>query len=1214
MHIHKLKKAAKKATSIFVSLTTAIWLSGFGILMPIAAHGQSVTDLQAQIKSLNDMIAALQAQISGMSATPSSTSAGMCTFTKDLTVGSSGMDVKCLQQYLNSAGHVVAPSGAGSPGMESEYFGSRTQSAVGKWQTANGVSPAAGYFGAKSRAKYSMLMASVPPTTTPPTTTPGPVTGPMGTGLMVGTATQPAATLAVQNGVHIPFTAFTLKASSDGAVTVDSLMVERTGLANDAAFSGLVVLDENMMSLTATPKTLNSNHQALLPDDIIIPAGQTKTFYIAGNMASSLSAYAGQVASLTLVAVNSSAQVTGSLPITGVGHTLNASLSIGSITLQKGSLDPSTGATKEVGTTGYTFAGIKATAGSNEDMLFKSIRWNQSGSAAKGDLANLKTVVDGTEYETVASADGKYYTSSFGSGITLTKGQIKEISIKGDIASGSNRGIDFDVFRYDDLVFEGKTFHYKVMPSATNSGDSSTDDDGTFQSTNPVWDAYEVTVSTGSLLVDKSNNVAAGNLANGGKAVGLGAFSFEAKGEPISFTSWVMTVATTVGTAGDYGALTNVAIYDENGNSVAGPKDFANKTTTITFTDTVTIPIGAHVYTVRGDLDSNWGANDTIVLSFNPSSALSGVTGEETGNTVTPNPNATVTANTQTVKAGGLTVSPASSLTSQSVIVGASNMELGRFTVDGSGSAEDLRITTIQVRSDVTSMDVDNITNIRLYDGATQLNTGSNVLNPSGNTAGTDSNLTITMDTPGWIIPKGTSKTLTLKGNVGTNITAGHAIKFDFSAGSPDWTVTGVNSTATISETLNTGAGATMTFRSGGGYSVAAAPSQPQEKWVTAGATGVTLNVLRFTSTAEEFALTDLRLQIDTSGSSTAADFAKIYLYNGSTLVQSKVPAFTNGVEDFTFPSSGTGSFMIPKDSFKELTIKADIAMIGASEAGVAGQLLGVDYDGATSSKNKAIGKSSGTSVHSSTASDVGGNGVVYFRSVPTLERVALPVTTLTSGNQVLYKFKVTADPAYDVAMHKFMFTIATTGPANMQFSVNPANLTLWNTTDNKRVAAATGAVAAFYNFLDNYNSSSQLVVRVYADTTDYTNAWVTVPAGQTHTFELRGDVVTDGSGDSVSTKLLGDDARSPRLVLTGASAFKMMKVRQIDVDTRAASNGTGWNQGGTTSVASSSSFIWSDFSSDATTTHSVNTADWMNGFKLPGLLSTGLDASTLSN
>ena len=70
------------------------------------------------------------------------------TFTRSLTVGSTGADVTALQQALIAAGYSI-PAGA------TGYFGAQTQSAVAKWQVAANVSPAAGYFGPISQAAWS---------------------------------------------------------------------------------------------------------------------------------------------------------------------------------------------------------------------------------------------------------------------------------------------------------------------------------------------------------------------------------------------------------------------------------------------------------------------------------------------------------------------------------------------------------------------------------------------------------------------------------------------------------------------------------------------------------------------------------------------------------------------------------------------------------------------------------------------------------------------------------------------------------------------------------------------------------------------------------------------------------------------------------------------------------------------------------------------------
>ena len=72
-------------------------------------------------------------------------------FTKDLQLGQLDTEVSQLQKFLNMHDFIVAQTGAGSPGNESNYFGVKTRSALIKFQKANNVTPTLGYFGAKTR-------------------------------------------------------------------------------------------------------------------------------------------------------------------------------------------------------------------------------------------------------------------------------------------------------------------------------------------------------------------------------------------------------------------------------------------------------------------------------------------------------------------------------------------------------------------------------------------------------------------------------------------------------------------------------------------------------------------------------------------------------------------------------------------------------------------------------------------------------------------------------------------------------------------------------------------------------------------------------------------------------------------------------------------------------------------------------------------------------
>lgn len=102
-----------------------------------AAKAATTDELQAQVNALLAQIASLQG---GASAS--------VTFTRDLTLGSSGADVTALQNWLIKGGYSI-PAGA------TGYFGAQTQAALAAYQKANGITPAAGYFGPITRAKVN---------------------------------------------------------------------------------------------------------------------------------------------------------------------------------------------------------------------------------------------------------------------------------------------------------------------------------------------------------------------------------------------------------------------------------------------------------------------------------------------------------------------------------------------------------------------------------------------------------------------------------------------------------------------------------------------------------------------------------------------------------------------------------------------------------------------------------------------------------------------------------------------------------------------------------------------------------------------------------------------------------------------------------------------------------------------------------------------------
>lgn len=77
---------------------------------------------------------------------------------RNLFFGATGTDVLELQRALNRIGFTVNETGAGSPGMETQYYGTSTQAAVTRFQLSFGIAPAFGYFGPITRTVLLILL------------------------------------------------------------------------------------------------------------------------------------------------------------------------------------------------------------------------------------------------------------------------------------------------------------------------------------------------------------------------------------------------------------------------------------------------------------------------------------------------------------------------------------------------------------------------------------------------------------------------------------------------------------------------------------------------------------------------------------------------------------------------------------------------------------------------------------------------------------------------------------------------------------------------------------------------------------------------------------------------------------------------------------------------------------------------------------------------
>lgn len=1206
----KLKetKTSKILAGIIGITLSLVVFVGVGALSA-SAQGLSATELVELLISLGiiapDKAEQARQAVRGTTPPPSGFQ-----FTRDLTVGSRGVDVMRLQELLNRDLQTqVAASGPGSPGNETTYFGTLTRGAVVKFQRLNGVTPTVGYVGPKTRGALNALLAVQPPPPVspvpPPPVSPVPPP-PTGTGLAVAKPDQPAGTIAPENAARVAFTKFILTAGTDGDVAVDSVIVERGGLGANANFAGVVLLDQDGRQL-GLAKTFGSDNRATVGERVTIPRGTAKTFTLAGNMAADNDARDGQLVNLRLVGINTTAALSGTpLPIEGITRTINSTLAIGAVTNERGPSDPNGAQSKNVGTTNFVFSAIKVTAGSAEKTRFHQIRWNQASSAGASDLANVVTIVDGTSYPTTISADGKYYLSTFGPGIVVDKGNSVEILVRADIVGGSGRTAAFNVEKTTDLYVTGEEFLFGITPPTSGTGFSG----------GSIWYAGStVTIDKGSLTFENAVSVPAQNIAANLAGVPLGGFVIDVKGEPISVGSMSFNIATTGGGAAPTGTFTQVTVVDANGRAVAGPSDASSANTArVTFSDTVIFPVGRATYKIIGKVHSSFPNNGTAQLSTSPggSSApnFSTITGQVTNQTVTPSPTSSVSLNTMTVKGPAITLTVLGDPAAQTVVAGAQQFVFAKYSFSGVDSGEDLKFRNMPLAFHAHGgSTATNLTNCNLYDeGTTQLTTGSNSINPSSQSSST----TFTLDVD-FVIPKGTAKIVSLKCNISSGATGSYSWGYDDAQGP---TIIGLTSNQSATLTEFDSSGPKMTLSAGGALTVSLDSSAPSYAVVAAGTTGNTVGVLRVRADTEQIRLNNITLQNTTSlaaASSSVDDISKITLWDGASKVGEGVFNTSSSTLKLSVGTcSGCGAFLIPKDTDKLLTVKLDLASQGISTPGIPGALLAVDYDGGTT-ETEGTGVESGTRITTS-GSDSAASGLRVFKSHPTIAVLAQPSgSKLTSGRIDLFRFSVTAHGNGPVGIYKFTVRIATTSATAQSDMIDKLNIYAY--TDS----AFSSPVSGLQNdgaMMDVDVDLSNEIWQVGSTTTKYNRPWVTsatdidvfamdssaasttvvVPAGSTRYFVVRGTATLAGSTYSVSTQLQGDATaaglRNTAILFSGQASTSFLATSTfLDGGPRGGAFATSTHD---------NDLIWRPFST--TTAQSASANDYTNGYGIPGL------------
>ena len=632
----------------------------------------------------------------------------------------------------------------------------------------------------------------------------------------------------------------------------------------------------------------------------------------------------------------------------------------------------------------------------------------------------------------------------------------------------------------------------------------------------------------------------------------MGAFDFTVKGEPITISQigWMVHIDQAAGNSNATTSdITNLTVYDADGNVVCGPKDPTFKYSSgdesygvATTTDSFTVPVGTTTYTVKADLSTDFDANDTIQVSITTTNITA--KGDVTGKTVSATPADTeITSVTQTVKTGTLSVSLDPSVTDSYVVKGTNDYVFAKLVLDATGSGEDINVSQIQVTVKPTTAYSNELSNFRIYDGDTELSVTND---PDSDLAGNSNAATSTFSLAETLtIPKGSSKTLTVKANISRSCSDGDIFKVGI-GGYQNVTATGATTGSSITPTYSASDGATITIKDTGELTIYASSATPKAGLITANTSGVTVGIFNVSAKYEDINIEKIYFTATSTtpeGTNQGGldQVAKFYLYDGDTQIAAVTPTSSDATADRTVLVDMTSSpLTVSAGTSKDITIKIDTSPADRFNnlgPGTAGDSVRFSINAAGDVTAKGV--SSGTELSSSSKTvSCSMKQFVVYKSVPTVTLNndlddGVSSGSLTAGTETgkeLYKFKVAADEKGDIGIYRVQFLISTS-------TATVTNFYLYDETGKVATASTTMDVIStgitgtgFQGIITFYLTNDGLAPNAQVDSATNVVPY-TVSAGTEEEFTLKANTLCDSTCQSTSrtgtvqVQFLGDTA-----------------------------------------------------------------------------------------
>lgn len=999
-------------------------------------------------------IANVQASLTGGTPSTPSAPASACSFTKDLTIGSSGAEVTCLQQALVAGGYSIS---AGATG----YFGAQTQSAVSAWQKASGITPTAGYFGAKSRAAFNL--GGTPATPGTPAAPATPITG---NGLKVSLATDSPNNIALVQGQAIGALAkFTFANPTASDIKVTNLGFKRIGVSNDSTLSNVYIYS-GTKRLTDSAGVSNTAFNFNDPVGLFtVPAGGTYAVSVLADIAGSTS---GQQVGVQLVSVSSSGTLDSSVsfPVNGYTQTVSAA------TLATADFNTTTNpaVTTMAAQNDYTVWSNSTTI-STRAVNLESFQLRNIGSVSRTDINNFRLYVKGVQVGSAVPAIASDDTVTFdlsASPVKIETGTA-EIKVVADVIAGSGNTFQFSLRRASDARFVDTDLNQPILATANGS---------TFSARS----ATSATVDSGTVSVVKAASSQSTNVSLGATNVKWATFEMRAAGEDVKVESLNVRATASTGTRG----LDNGKVF-LNGVQVGSTKDLTDATDVeFTFGSSFILTAGATaVVDIYADAKTTTGAayttGDTVAVRL--STGSSNAQGKKSLASINT-PTANVTGNTVTISSSTLTLTKYSGYGNQTMIAGTNNARLGSFTLS-TGATEGVNINTLTVA--LSSDEAATITDLILKDNATGAQIGTTKAAPSTSNA---FSVNVAMGSSA-------TKTVDIYGNIKSGSNAGAWIANIDATGTGAVTGSTVDATALNLQTITLGTASLA----------AAAGVSPDNANVIAGSSLVKVGSFNFTSQYSSFTVDQIAVKVPANAATSITSVTLRYP-NASGVSTDSVAtlALSSGSEVYSTATFTGLTFYIPADATKKLDVYVSLATTASGATSGSAISVRLGDDGGYRNTDSAGTVSTDLASGDLNSAGTSGKGTMYVRkSIPTISSTPITTTLSEGTDQVLGRVTVSADAAGDIDWGSMVFTLNKTSA-----------LTIGATTTVKLWSGANSIAGTFATTTGDLLGGLDSCQRVTTCRLHFRPTTVeTIAAGGSKTYELRGTVGGTAAGNN---------------------------------------------------------------------------------------------------